>query len=118
MLSGARDPEWETAGFQQAIIAVIKQACNIGIPLDSVRVDAEDRGVMAGMLAGRVEPDPRRPPRFVIRVSSVSDGNDISARLKETLANDEIEIKVENDDVLVTGTFTNLRKALSKKGKY
>ena len=31
MLSGARDPEWETAGFQQAVIALIKQACNVGI---------------------------------------------------------------------------------------
>ena len=114
MLSGARDPQWETAGFQQGVIGLIRKCCNIDIPLDSVRVDAEDSGTMAGMLAGRIEPDPHHPPRFVVRAPRVSDGGLILARLKEKLANDDIEIKVENDDILVVGTFANLRKALIK----
>ena len=112
MLSGARDPEWETAGFQQGVIGLIKKCYNIDIPLDSVRVDAEDSGAMAGMLAGRIEPDPQHPPRFVIRAPGVSDGELILAGLKKTLANDEIEIKAENGDILVVGTFANLLKAL------
>ena len=114
MLSGARDPEWETAGFQQGVIGLIKQCCNVDIPLDSVRVDAEDSGAMAGMLAGRIEPDPYHPPRFVVRAPGVSDGGRILSGLKKMLANDEIEIRVENDDILVVGTFANLRKALTE----
>ena len=112
MLSGAQEPEWRTAGFQQGVIAIILECTSITVPENLVSVEPADRGKLAAMLAGNLEPDPQNLPEFVVKVSSATHADRIYAVLQKALGDYGVNVQLEVDEVHVIGPFANLKKAL------
>ena len=113
MLSGTQEPEWRTAGLQQGVIAIISENANITVSENQVSVEPADRGKLAAMLAGNLEPDAQNLPEFVVKVSSSHDGDRIYACLGKALQDFDLKLGFERDSVSITGSFAELKAAIT-----
>lgn len=107
LLEGSMQRPWGALGYVNAFVEVLQQAKSRQVPIDTVVVGTGSSGTHAGLLAGAkiFSPETR-----VVGISVMADKATLSRYIKniadETFIELGIDMKIEDDDVIVFDEYT------------